>query len=63
MNDHINPILARALAPFTPPEPVKPSLVVDCPACYGGWRDQGDTTVMCGLCHGTGKRATNGGEV
>lgn len=86
----IHPILARALAPFTPPEQInpaapsastptpadpipsgvadrggthiEPSMVVDCPACNGGWRDQGERTVMCGQCKGTGRRATNGGE-
>lgn len=60
--NNISPTIAAALAPFTPPEPVKPSLVVDCPACWHGWRDVGDRTVMCGQCRGTGRMATNGGE-
>lgn len=40
----------------------KPSLVVPCPACDGGWRDVNGATIMCGQCHGSGRVATNGGE-
>lgn len=59
--NNIPEAIAQALAAFMPPD-VKPSLVVPCPACDGGWRDVGDRTVMCGQCRGSGRVATAGGE-
>lgn len=52
-------LLADKVVPLPP---VLPSLVVDCPACWHGWRDSGNTTVRCIQCNGTGRVATNGGE-
>jgi hypothetical protein len=68
-NDHVHPIFARLIddmaslctdiaqgGPTLPP--VKPSLTVPCPTCWG---TGGTDTGLCRRCSGTSHLWTNGG--